>query len=1052
LSNNQLFGTLPTEIGLLTQLESLGLILNQLNGTLPTQIGKLQSLEDFGASNNKFESTIPSEIQNCWNLEALYISLNRFRGNFSIQNHASLKAIDISMNNLNQMVLKNNPMLSKVQAQYNHMVMVDITNNTALAWLNLQSNLIVTFPSFLMGNDSQPLATVNLASNKINETLPEWLFNTNLINLDLSRNLIFGQKNKISFFSEATGQPDQTRCDNSHLLADPERRSINLIGNRLNLSRVEVVEKGAYQERGWRCMVLGNSDDRHGYTNIIPQECETKGHHLNADLECESCYSDWKNNVFKDTEDWSDVLEDLGLPVDCPFHEYTYSTCSQCKDGFRRRTKVVSTNRECDYLESIVEEVEPCWYPCVLNNASLLPNNILPQLIHELSKNMTFWDQKDLWFLPLLVESLFPEKNISVLLPSGDQVYSKEGEMKIYSVKLIVENCDEETLEDLKEIVETVSNEIVAPHTVRVFGTISELIIETRVCPEEEFPSLTEARKCDSCFTDWQTSHEYLSDPDGWDSILSSLGFTADLRREFALQTYGTCENNCDDGERIQVRTIKEDVPCQHLATRKELLLKKVRCNYPCRSEYGLNRTDTFKYLLRQLNEPLDIDGTVFFLPLLVSTMFPNVSISVPNNTESLLSNAFVDFFYSVIEIKFNITGCSDQSQYRDISKTVLAVCSAVVPFAQFEARPSNTDFSHVLLFQDNVDTLRVSSIATPVAIIITTPIVAFLCFLLFIFLRYWTSELRTLPEEMSWSYFLYMKKPWEWDKQGSERTSIPSSDAPSLSCSFHVPKGASPSSFTQISLFFTDFEEIPKLATLQIFRTKPTHVQNVRFFSARLLFFKSSNLPKFSICHLGAWFHFRDFKTGTPEWKRVRKLFDNYLDGSRFNIESIKAVYNPNLTTAFLSTWNTRDSRRDDELFAISYENDPLFEQRGFVSECFKEKVKKMEWNSEKEGNWIVPVVHGTSFDSAMSICQRGFASLGKTDGGWYGKGTQKKKPFHVLILFSRGLFHELCHLYAELHEINESTRNDHQLGPSRFAFYQPQPPVFVFGTYFLI
>lgn len=38
--------------------------------------------------------------------------------------------------------------------------------------------------------------------------------------------------------------------------------------------------------------------------------------------------------------------------------------------------------------------------------------------------------------------------------------------------------------------------------------------------------------------------------------------------------------------------------------------------------------------------------------------------------------------------------------------------------------------------------------------------------------------------------------------------------------------------------------------------------------------------------------------------------------------------------------------------------------------------------------GNWIVPTVHGTSVADAMSICQSGFAALGKTDAGWYGKG----------------------------------------------------------------
>lgn len=72
---------------------------------------------------------------------------------------------------------------------------------------------------------------------------------------------------------------------------------------------------------------------------------------------------------------------------------------------------------------------------------------------------------------------------------------------------------------------------------------------------------------------------------------------------------------------------------------------------------------------------------------------------------------------------------------------------------------------------------------------------------------------------------------------------------------------------------------------------------------------------------------------------------------------------------------------------FKVKYE-DPI-EEREFVADCFREKVERMDWNINKEGNWIVPVLHGTSLGNALSICQRGFAALGTTDDGWYGKGT---------------------------------------------------------------
>jgi len=137
------------------------------------------------------------------------------------------------------------------------------------------------------------------------------------------------------------------------------------------------------------------------------------------------------------------------------------------------------------------------------------------------------------------------------------------------------------------------------------------------------------------------------------------------------------------------------------------------------------------------------------------------------------------------------------------------------------------------------------------------------------------------------------------------------------------------------------------------------------------------------------SWFYFRDFQNGSKEWNRVRKFFDTYLDGSVYEIEAIKSVYNPNLTTSFLSTWNTRNARREKDIFKVELDDkDPRYREREYVADCFKKRVEKMSWNQGKEGNWIVPVVHGTAFPSAISICESGFAALGTTDSGFFGKG----------------------------------------------------------------
>ena len=62
-------GTLPTEIGLLTNLETLDFAVNSLTGTLPVEYSQLTKLEylDFMA-NTEISGTLPSEYGNLVNL------------------------------------------------------------------------------------------------------------------------------------------------------------------------------------------------------------------------------------------------------------------------------------------------------------------------------------------------------------------------------------------------------------------------------------------------------------------------------------------------------------------------------------------------------------------------------------------------------------------------------------------------------------------------------------------------------------------------------------------------------------------------------------------------------------------------------------------------------------------------------------------------------------------------------------------------------------------------------------------------------------------------
>eukprot|EP00816_Leptocylindrus_hargravesii_P006207 CAMPEP_0196819544 /NCGR_PEP_ID=MMETSP1362-20130617/71050_1 /TAXON_ID=163516 /ORGANISM="Leptocylindrus danicus, Strain CCMP1856" /LENGTH=839 /DNA_ID=CAMNT_0042198083 /DNA_START=125 /DNA_END=2641 /DNA_ORIENTATION=+ len=73
LNNNKLRGTLPSEIGLLTNLMTLELRYNSITGSLPTEIGQMTNLRTLNVQETDIGGTIPSEIGLLQNLERLLI-------------------------------------------------------------------------------------------------------------------------------------------------------------------------------------------------------------------------------------------------------------------------------------------------------------------------------------------------------------------------------------------------------------------------------------------------------------------------------------------------------------------------------------------------------------------------------------------------------------------------------------------------------------------------------------------------------------------------------------------------------------------------------------------------------------------------------------------------------------------------------------------------------------------------------------------------------------------------------------------------------------------
>ena len=100
LGNNNLVGTLPEEIGNLTQLTSLYAYDNSLSGTIPEEIGNLTQLTALRLFNNSLSGTIPEEIGNLTQLTSLLLSANSLSGTIpnTLGNLLNLKMLALDYN------------------------------------------------------------------------------------------------------------------------------------------------------------------------------------------------------------------------------------------------------------------------------------------------------------------------------------------------------------------------------------------------------------------------------------------------------------------------------------------------------------------------------------------------------------------------------------------------------------------------------------------------------------------------------------------------------------------------------------------------------------------------------------------------------------------------------------------------------------------------------------------------------------------------------------------------------------------------------------------
>ena len=177
LSQNQLTGTIPTELGNLSSLQQLVLWNNNLSGEIPTELGNLTSLQQLVLWNNNLSGEIPTELGNLSNLEELALWGNRLTGEIPTELG--------NLSNLEELVLWGNRLTGEIPTE--------LGNLTSLERLNLNDNMLSGEIPTELGNLSN-LEELVLYNNQLSGEIPSSLGSlTSLERLYLNDNMLSGE-------------------------------------------------------------------------------------------------------------------------------------------------------------------------------------------------------------------------------------------------------------------------------------------------------------------------------------------------------------------------------------------------------------------------------------------------------------------------------------------------------------------------------------------------------------------------------------------------------------------------------------------------------------------------------------------------------------------------------------------------------------------------------------------------------------------------------------------------------------------------------------------
>eukprot|EP00253_Pinus_taeda_P024405 PITA_24405 len=206
---NNLHGSVPSELGMLSQLIVLSLFGNHLTGRIPSSLSNCTNLEVLDITANQLVGHIPSDLctKKTTQLMHLYLSANQLSGSVpsSLFNCTKLQEIELAVNQLSGIVPMELGKLTHLQVLYlggnyfisgNTMrcpILTALSNCSDLQVVGLSGNNFTGQLPFSIGHLSTKLYSLNLGSNELAGEIPPAIGNlSSLTFLSLEGNYLKG--------------------------------------------------------------------------------------------------------------------------------------------------------------------------------------------------------------------------------------------------------------------------------------------------------------------------------------------------------------------------------------------------------------------------------------------------------------------------------------------------------------------------------------------------------------------------------------------------------------------------------------------------------------------------------------------------------------------------------------------------------------------------------------------------------------------------------------------------------------------------------------------